>query len=97
MSHYRQVANESFQNPGEPSGSSIRARPLPHQGLNINMRVECSSHMRKNHPLGTVFIVQAQIIDKEGGRQFLYTHYNWPYEVVERSVVKNRIKNNTPL
>ena len=45
------------------------------------MRVECSSKMRDNYPIGTVFIVQAQIIDKEGGMDFLYTHYNWPYKV----------------
>jgi len=48
--------------------------------------------MRKNYPVGSVFIVEAQIIDKEGGSQFLYTHYNWPFEVIDRSVVEERIR-----
>jgi hypothetical protein len=49
--------------------------------------------MRKNYPLGTIFIVQAQLIDKEGGAPFLYTHYNWPYSVVSRSEAEVKIKN----
>ena len=67
MGHYRTIAIESFRNPGEPSSASVRARPLPGQGLSTEIRVECSSKMRKNYPLGTIFIVQAQLIDKEGG------------------------------
>ena len=50
MGHYQNIAIESFVNPGEPSGASVRARPLPGQGLDTNMRVECSSKMRKNYP-----------------------------------------------
>ena len=92
MSHYRKVAIETFRNPGEPSSASIRARPLAGQGFSTSMRVECSSTMRKNYPVGSVFIVEAQIIDKEGGSQFLYTHYNWPFEVIDRSVVEERIR-----
>jgi hypothetical protein len=94
MSHYRSILIETFRNPGEPSGASIRARPLPGQGLNTNMRVECSSKMRNNYPVGTVFIVKAQVIDKEGGTTFLYTHFNWEYSVVSRSEAEERIKNN---
>lgn len=92
MGHYRNVAIESFRNPGEPSGASIRARPLPGQGLDINMRVECSSKMRNSHPIGTVFIIQAQVIDKEGGSEFLYTHFNWPYSVASRPEAEAKIK-----
>jgi hypothetical protein len=55
------------------------------------MRVECSSKMRDNYPPGTVFIVQAQISDREGGTPFLYTHYNWPYEIVDRATAEERI------
>jgi hypothetical protein len=41
--------------------------------------------MRNGHPLGTVFIVQAQVTDREGGPAFLYTHFSWPYRVVARA------------
>jgi hypothetical protein len=95
MGHYQNIAIESFENPGEPSGASVRARPLPGQGLDTNMRVECSSKMRKNYPVGTVFIIQAQVIDKEGGTPFLYTHFNWPYSVVTRLEAEAKIKNKT--
>ena len=95
MSHYRFVAIESFQNPGEPSCASVRARPLSGQGLNTSMRVECSSKMRENYPLGTVFIIKAQTINKEGGKDFLYAHYNSPYTVVTRFEAEAKIKNGT--
>jgi hypothetical protein len=97
MSHYRKVAIETFRNPGEPSSASIRARPLAGQGFSISMRVECSSTMRKNYPVGTVFVVEAQLIDKEGGNQFLYTHYNWPYEVVAKNIVEQKIRHKNGL
>lgn len=92
MGHYRFVAIESFRNPGEPSSASIRARPLPGQGFDSGIRVECSSKMRNNYPIGTVFIVQAQLIEKEGGTPFLYTHFNWPYSVVSRHEAEKRIQ-----
>jgi hypothetical protein len=92
MGHYRNIFIESFLNTGESSSSAVRARPLPGQGLDTNMRVECSSKMRKNYPIGTVFIVQAQVIDKDGGTPFLYTHFNWPYSVVSRSEAEAKIK-----
>lgn len=95
MGHYRTIAIESFRNPGEPSSASVRARPLPGQGLSTEIRVECSSKMRKNYPIGTIFIVQAQLIDKEGGAPFLYTHYNWPYTVVSRPEAEVKIKNKS--
>mgnify|MGYP006949114208 CR=1 FL=1 len=95
MSHYRFVAIETFRNPGEPSSASVRARPLPNQGLSLSMRVECSSKMRKDHPIGTVFIIQAQIISKESGSDFLYTHYNSPYTVILRSEAEEKINTGT--
>ena len=91
MSIYRQVAIETFRNPGEPSSKSLRARPLPGQGLREPMRVECSAKMRDSGPPGTVFIVRAQVTDREGSPPFLYTHYNWPYRVVSRTAAEGMI------
>ena len=91
MGDYRHVAIETFRNPGEPSSKSLRAQPLSGQGLDQNMRVECSSKMRNAHPPGTVFIIQAQVTDREGGPSFLYTHHNWAYEVVRRADAEARI------
>ena len=40
--------------------------------------------MRDKYPVGTCFLIKAQIIDKDGGNPFLYTYYNWPYEVLSK-------------
>jgi hypothetical protein len=47
------------------------------------MVVECSKAMRTQHPVGTKFRIFAKETDREGGPSFLYTHFSWPYEVVE--------------
>ena len=46
--------------------------------------VECSRDMRYAHPVGTRFRVYAKETSKKGGTPFLYSHYNWPYEIVGR-------------
>lgn len=97
MSHYRRIAVETFLNPGEPSSQSLRARPLPGQGFDAGIRVECSSKMRDSQPPGTVFIIQAKVVEREAGSQFLYTHFNWPYEVVDRKLAESTIAGGKPL
>jgi hypothetical protein len=85
MSHYRQVIIETFKNIGNSSSKSVRARPISGQGLNVTMKVECSSKMRKDHPVGTLFLLEAKVTDREGGTPFLYAHYNSPYKVVSKN------------
>ena len=69
-------------NIGEPSSAGVRARPLKGQGLPSNMKVECSRKMRTDYPVGTKFVIQCKITDKEGGNPFLYSRFDWPYRVV---------------
>jgi hypothetical protein len=97
MSFFKRVAIETFRNPGEPSNKTLRARPLSGQGFEPSMRVECSSKMRDSHPAGTVFIIEAKIVEREGGGGFLYTHFNWPYEVVNREAVLRLISIGAPI
>ncbi|NOQ15004.1 MAG: hypothetical protein GQ583_11080 [Methyloprofundus sp.] len=63
MAHYRQVIIETYKSIGDGSGKSIRARPISGQGLGVSMKVECSSKMRKSHPVGTLSQLEA-LIDK---------------------------------
>jgi len=91
MTNYKLVVIESFVNPGEPSNLAIRCRPLPGQGLNTKMRVECSSRMRQNYPVGTCFLVKAKIVEMQGGATFLYTHYNWSYKLMTRKEAQDEI------
>ena len=94
MSQYREVIIETYNPYGEPSSEKVRARPLPGQGLSPNMKVECSSKMREGHPAGTKFKIRAKITDRDGGTNFLYSHYNWPYEVVSDEEASEFISSN---
>jgi len=94
MSSYKFLVIESFVNPGEPSNLAIRCRPLPGQGMNTKMRVECSSRMRQNYPIGTCFLIKAKIVEMQGGSTFLYTHYNWSYKVITRKEAQEKINKN---
>ena len=79
---YREVVIETYRARGEPSRHRIRARPVGGQGFETSMKVECSSSMRTEYPVGTKFKVRATITDREGSPPFLYTSYRWPYEVL---------------
>ena len=94
MSEYKYYAVETFRNPGEQSSASVRVRPLSDQGLPSNMRVECSRKMRKSHPLGTIFKIQAKITDKEGGTPFLFSSHTWPYTALSLEEADKFIQDN---
>ena len=75
---------ETCRNSGEPSANSIRVRPVDGQGLPSTMNAECSTSMRKQYPVGTVFRIRAQVVENSTGATFLYTHFSWPFEVISR-------------
>jgi hypothetical protein len=75
---------ETYRNACEPSANSIRVRPVGGQGLPLSMNVECSTSMRKQYPVGTVFRIKAQVAENSTGARFLYTHFSWPFEVIAR-------------
>jgi len=82
MSHYMDVVIETYPNAGGGSSKSLRARPVLGQGLDVKMNVECSSKMRKNYPVGTKFLITAKLSNREGGSEFLYSHFNSSYRVL---------------
>ncbi len=83
MTQYRQVAIQTYRSSGETSSKAIRARPIEGQGLSASMHVECSSKMRTQHPVGTVFVVRAKITSRDGGPEFVYTSWQWPFKIVQ--------------
>jgi hypothetical protein len=91
MTQYRKIAVQTYRSSGEASSKSIRARPLPGQGIATTMHVECSSKMRNAHPVGTVFILKAQITSREGGPAFVYTSWQWPYSITTFEDAQNKI------
>lgn len=90
---YFTVAVESFYNrdPNKPSDTRLRMRPLPGQGLDTEMLVECDRSMREQFPLGTVFLLSAKITNRLGGTPFLYSYFNRPYAVADRAWVEKHI------
>jgi hypothetical protein len=89
---YWEVLIETYRARGEPSGHDVRARPVPGQGFPRTMKVECSSSMRYRHPVGTKFIVRAKLTDREGGTPFLYTSWQWKYQVVSEAEAQKYLK-----
>lgn len=82
-SQYRQVVIETYYGPDRGHHGSIRARPVAGEFYPTTMNVECSKAMRSNHKIGTKFRIYARETSRENGAAFLYTHYSWPYEVIE--------------
>jgi len=83
MKDYKTVAVETYRNKGEASSAQIRARPLPGQGFPVDMKVEFSRKMRELHPVGTVFVIQATVVNR-GASSFLYSSYQWPCRVIAK-------------
>jgi hypothetical protein len=80
---YSWVVVESFR-PSSTAGlhGDIHVRPVPGQGLDTDMFVECSKELVNNYEVGTRFRIKAKITDKEGSRPFLYSYFGWFYEVL---------------
>ncbi len=50
----------------------IRVRPLPNQGLPINIVIECLKKIREAYPLGTKFkTINVKVCKKPDGRIYL--------------------------
>ena len=81
-SQYQQVIVETYA-PKESGRSKIRVRPISGQVFPRTMVVECSKAMRNEHPVGTQFRIHVKETRREGGKPFLYSNHQWPYEIVE--------------
>jgi hypothetical protein len=81
---YKTVIVESYL-PAETSGlhGVVHIRPIPGQGLPTDIHVRCPKALSRNHPVGTRFRITAKLTDREGGKPFLHSHHNWPYEVLD--------------
>lgn len=87
---YRTLFIQTFRHSGGNSCHSIRARPLAGQRFSTDLNVECSSTMRKEHPLGTIFQIWAKQTDREG-KPSLFSHHSWGYSIVTRAEAEQAI------
>lgn len=81
---YAWVLVESYR-PANTSGlrGKIHIRPCAGQGYPENLHVECAKNLSRDYPVGTKFRIWAKLTDREGGGEFLYTHFRWEVELVE--------------
>jgi hypothetical protein len=89
-----QIIVETFRAPGEKSISPIRVRPLPKQGFNKCLRVECSRTMRHAFPIGQMFCIHVKLTSRLGSPDFLYSSYRDPWNPVTKSEAEDFIKKN---
>jgi hypothetical protein len=81
-SRYRQVVVETYEEVKPRKTSRIHVRPVAGEPYPVTMDVECSRSMRKLYPVGTRFLIYAKETNRDGGKPFLYSHFDWPFEVV---------------
>ena len=82
---YHTIIVESFY-ASDTSGrhGPVHVRPAKHQVFPQSLFVQCSKDLvnTKLHPVGTKFRIKVKLTDREGGTEFLYSSYKWPYAVV---------------
>nr|WP_320143653.1 hypothetical protein [uncultured Cohaesibacter sp.] len=81
-SDYQQVIVETYEASRHGRGRAIHVRPVEGEAYPTTMDVECSRSMRKHYPVGTRFRIYAKETSREGSKPFLYSHFNWPHEMV---------------
>ncbi len=83
-SEYQQVVVETYYAVKTGKSSRIHVRPV--QGSRIHRQWTSSVpgvHGWKMYPVGTKFRIYAKETNREGGKPFLYSHIDWPFEVVQ--------------
>ncbi|MDO4449805.1 MAG: hypothetical protein Q4B79_02475 [Moraxella sp.] len=91
-SEYKEVIVETYAASralGDTGRSKVRVRPIAGQGIDTNLKVECSKKMREMYPVGTKFKLSLKTITPADNREFLYAHFNAPYEVLTDEEVTN--------
>ena len=74
---YEWIEVETFIAPPGPYNSTIRVRPVEGGKYPPDTVVECS-----RYPVGTRFLLGCKLTNKEGGKPFLYSHYNSSFKVI---------------
>jgi len=94
MSAYREYVIETYTNTGEPSASSVRARPMAGQGVPATWKVECSRSMRQSHPVGTRFLLFGRPAGGQLEAEFLYCNPRADYKILSREQALEFIRKN---
>lgn len=81
---YKYIIVESVRCNNGVQHGDIHISPLPGQEpFTPDMFVECPNSMKYDYPVGTRFRIKAKITRRGDGNPFIYTHYTWPFEVLD--------------
>lgn len=94
---YQLIIVETFY-PDNTSGlhGPIHVRPLPGQGLDTSLMVECSKSLVEDYPVGSLFKIKAKVTDRLGSGTFVYSYHGWSAPQVTRSEAEKHIQDNSP-
>ncbi|MFD2200189.1 hypothetical protein [Shivajiella indica] len=51
-------------------------------GFDTSLHVACPEELKKEYPVGTRFLIKGKLNDLKGGGKFIYSSYQWTYEVI---------------
>jgi len=84
-SPYHYIIVETFR-PASTAGlhGLVHVRPAPYQKFPQSLMVECSKELvdTARFQVGTKFRLKVKLTDRDGGGEYLYSYYNWPYDVI---------------
>lgn len=80
--HHHRIIVESYSAREPGCKSEVRVRPIPGQTFAPDMQVQFSRQARKQHRIGTRFLIWVKETDLKGGTPFLQSPWQWPYELV---------------
>jgi hypothetical protein len=94
---YQEIIVETFC-PSSTSGlhGPVHVRPLPGQDLDTKMMVECAKSLTRDHPVGSLFKIQAKVTDRMGSGAFIYSYHGWEALLVTGDEAARHIRNNAP-
>jgi hypothetical protein len=79
---YREITAHIVAGANSMGRPKIQVRPLPGQGLDPSLNIECARALREQHPVGTKLRMRVQLTDMNGA-PFLYSYHGWQVEVVK--------------
>ena len=89
---YYKVAVEATPRLTGGSNASLRVHPLPGQGFDSSMYVECGRIARKEAINGNVIIIWCKETQREDGTPFLYSYFGWEHTKLKKSEAEEMIK-----
>ena len=89
---YYKVAVEAKPRLTGGSNASLRVHPLPGQGFDSSMNVECGRVARREATNGNVIILWAKETNREDGPPFLYSYFGWSHTKIKKAEAVEMIK-----